>query len=183
MLIWSVPYPVCLSRRWKWEEINIGLSHHLVAHRIEAQRLVEDFDYSLALCQTRFKLFIAAFPTFIVFSFLFLSSSPCCLCCCRAVRSVVTHQVWPVCDRSPSILPPHPCVAESITIQIITHVWTDSFYRVFRHNCQIFSPPSQRKTPRRATWIIFRCYRRSLEDWAKSLEKKKKISIMRINCR
>lgn len=139
MLIWSVPYPVCLPRRWKWEEINIGLSHHLVAHRIEVQRLVEDFDYSFALCQTGFRLFIAAFPTFIVFSFLFLSSSPCCLCCCRSVRSAVTHQVWPVCDLSPSILPPHPCVAELITIQIITHIRTDRFYRVFLQRLSDFA--------------------------------------------
>lgn len=131
MLIWSVPYPVCLPRRWKWDEINIGLSHHLVAHRIEVQRLAEDFDYSPALCQARFKLFITAFSTFIVFSFLFLSSSPCCLCCCRSVWRFVTHQVWPVCDLFPSILPPHPCMAESITIQIITHIWIDSFYFFF----------------------------------------------------
>lgn len=149
MLIWSVPYPVCLPRRWKWEEINIGLSHHLVAHRIEVQRLMEDFDYSLALCQTRFKLFITAFPTFIVFSFLFLSSSPCCLCCCRSVWSFVTHQVWPVCDLFPSILPSPFRSAHTFERTVFTGF--------FFHNCQIFSPPSQSQTPRRATWIIFRC--------------------------
>lgn len=148
MLIWSVPYPVCLSLRWKWEEINIGLSHHLVAHRIEVQRLVEDFDYSLALCQTRFRLFITAFPTFIVF--FFLSSSPCCLFCSHSVWSFVTHQVWRFgisshrsCHHTPA--------------SVITHICADSFYKVFLHNFFIFSPPSQRKTRRRTTCTIFRC--------------------------
>lgn len=141
MLIWSVPYPVCLPRRWKWEEINIGLSHHLVAYCVEVQHLAEDFDFSLALCKTRFGLFISSFLIFIVFSFLFLSSH----CLVVVIPFGALWLIfWPVCDLFPSILLPHPCVAESITIQIITHIWTDSFYKgffFFSHNfTEDFSP-------------------------------------------
>lgn len=133
MLIWSVPYPVCLPRRWKWEEINIGLSHHLVAHRIEVQRLSEDFDYSPALCQTRFKLFITA----IVFSFLFLSSSPCCLCCCHSVWRFVTHQVRPVLQSLPINPPTTPLCWSPFRS---SHTFKQTlFYRVFFHTFFPFS--------------------------------------------
>lgn len=112
MLIWSISYPVCLPSRWKWEEINIGLSHHLLVHHSKVQHPAEDFDYFPLLWQTRSSLRSLSLFSFFLshFSLLFLSSFPCCLGCSSLIWRFSTHQVWPIVISSllTSILPPHP---------------------------------------------------------------------------
>lgn len=149
MLIWSVPYPVCLPWRWKWEEINIGLSHHLVAHRIEVQRLVEDFDYSLALCHTRFKLFLRSLCS------LSSSSHPPPAVCVVAVpygASWLTRfGLFAISSHQSSH---HTPVRRSWSpLRSSQSFERTVFTEFFLHCCRIFSPPSQSKIPR----IIFRC--------------------------
>lgn len=75
MLIWSISYPVCLPLRWKWEKINIGLSHHLLVHHSKVQHPAEDFDYFPLLWQTLPSLrSISLFSTFSCL--IFPSASP-----------------------------------------------------------------------------------------------------------
>lgn len=75
MLIWSISYPVCLPSRWKWEEINIGLSHHLLVHHSKVLHPAEDFDYFPLLWQTRSSLrSLSLFSTFFLFPLSFLSA-------------------------------------------------------------------------------------------------------------
>lgn len=71
MLIWSISYPVCLPLRWKREEINIGLSHHLLVRRSEVQHPAEDFDYFPVLWQTHCSLRSLSLLSFTFFSVLF----------------------------------------------------------------------------------------------------------------
>lgn len=81
MLIWSISYPVCLPWRWKWEEINIGLSHHLLVHHSEVQLPAEDFDYFPPLWQTRSGLRSLSLLSFFFFflSFFFTPSPAVCV--------------------------------------------------------------------------------------------------------
>lgn len=79
MLIWSISYPVCLPWRWKWEEINIGLSHHLLVHHSKVQLPAEDFDYFPRLWQTRSGLrSLSLLSTFFfsILSLIFFTPSP-----------------------------------------------------------------------------------------------------------
>lgn len=48
--------PFVFLQRWKQEEINIGLSHHLLVHCSKVRHPAEDFDYFLLVCQTRSSL-------------------------------------------------------------------------------------------------------------------------------
>lgn len=107
MLIWSISYPVCLPWRWKWEEINIGLSHHLLVHHSEVQLPAEDFDYfpplwqtrsglrSLSLLSTFFFLFFSHFFSLLPLLFVFFQPHSGFY-----FPSFKTHWRWPVAITS-----------------------------------------------------------------------------------
>lgn len=77
MLIWSISYPVCLPWRWKWEEINIGLTHHLLVHRCTVQHPAEDFDYFPDSVWPHISIIIF----YILSPLVIFLSFPCCLRC------------------------------------------------------------------------------------------------------
>lgn len=112
--------PFVFLQRWKQEEINIGLSHHLLVYCSKVRHPAEDFDYFLLVCQTRSSLrSLSLFSPFfsllfyaLIFLCFFLYSFPCCLCCSSLIWWFSAHQVWPVVISSPlaSIPPPFPPV-------------------------------------------------------------------------
>lgn len=117
MLIWSISYPVCLPWRWKWEEINIGLSHHLLVHHSEVQLPAEDFDYFPPLWQTRSGLRSLSLLSTFFFFFLsfFFHSFPCCLCFSSLILGFISLLLKPTGDGLLRSLPLFQSILPSTT--------------------------------------------------------------------